>query len=197
MSTPRPGALLAPRLSTVRRKIKHNETFDDVLADAPQIARPFLMAAVDTWDFRSIQLNNGNVVTWNGIIVDPSENPSDASAWFITEPYRRLDGTIVYGDGWERRNDGTFVAQSGLMIDKDLTLIHRNGHSIFPDGMTVAPSGRIFYSKPNSVGIIYRPGSSDAVGVVYEPRPETPYNIDLMKTIEPVSFEGQISKSAH
>jgi hypothetical protein len=195
MSTPRPHSLSTPRTQNVRRRLKHNETFEDVIDAAPQIARPLLMASVADSDYRAVRLNNGMLVTWNGIIVDTTEHATDGSRWFITEPYRRLDGTVVYGDGWERRNDGTFVAQSGLMIDRDLVLVHRNGHSVFPDGLTVSPSGKLFQGVPESVGIIYKPDGVDhGEGIVHKARVEEEMDRVVQEAIMPIDYHGQTSR---
>ena len=37
---------------------------------------------------------------WNGLLVDTRGEPDNAHAWFLNELGRRLDGTIVYSDGW-------------------------------------------------------------------------------------------------
>lgn len=195
MSTPTPGALTTgPRVSILRRKLRPNETFEDVMDFAPQVSRPFLMATVKESDDRCVQLNNGLLVTWNGVIVDPTQNPTDPYEWYISEPYRRLDSTIVYADGWERKNNGSFVAQSGLTIDKELTLVHRNGHTVFQDGTTVAPSGKMFQGQANSVGIIYRPGVSNILGIQHLPMQEQEMDDEFRYAIMPVKFDGAISK---
>ena len=148
------------------------ESYEDVIASAPQVARPVLMAAVKEWDERSIRLNNNNIITWNGVIIEMSEGTDDSSKWLVLEPHRRLDGTIVYGDSWERRNSGEFIGPSGIMIDAQLCLVHRNGVYIFPNGLNVQPSGQEGWGPPKQVGIIYRPGSSPINGIQHFPMPE-------------------------
>ena len=110
------------------------------------------------------------MITWNGVIIEMPEGTDDSSKWLISE--RRLDGTIVYGDSWERRNSGEFIGPSGIMIDAQLCLVHRNGVYIFPNGLTIQPSGQEGWGPPRQVGIIYQPGSSQINGIQYFPMPE-------------------------
>jgi hypothetical protein len=197
MSTPTPRALTnGPRTTVVRRKIRYNETFDDVMQAAPQEARPALMMTIKEFDNKSIKLKNGLILTWNGVIIDPSENPNEPSEWTILEPHRRLDGSILYGDGWERRNNGTFVAQSGLEITDQLCVIHRNGYHVYQDGTTIAPSGRIETNgMKNSVGIIYRPGTSNVEGLQHHPMPINNFhNGTWNSAVKPIRSKNPISE---
>ncbi|KIW08164.1 uncharacterized protein PV09_01095 [Verruconis gallopava] len=185
MSKPKPATSSERHEGFQSRKLGDLETFADVMAKAPQEARPFLMDTVKASDETSILLNNGNYMTYNGVIICPQNDRSNAREWIIKEPWRRLDGTIVYGDHWERKNNGVFVAPSGLMIDKNLTLIHRNGQTIFPDGAVVMPNGKMQIGQPNTVGIIYRPGLSPVRGIQHWALPEPSIDEEVLRGIVP------------
>ena len=198
MSTPVPGGVRNPKGEIQKRHLRPNETFEDVISGAPQVPRPLLMASVDTFDQRSFLLNNKQIVSWNGVIIEPdTEEPDNTQKWVISEPFRRLDGTIIYGDKWERLNNGDFRGPSGIMIEKDLTLVHRNGFHIYPDGTTYAPSGKIIQGNASTVGIIYRPGTSDVVGIQHHTIQEPPMDPNIkMETadfrFEPSKFAGEL-----
>jgi hypothetical protein len=81
------------------------------------------------------------------------------------------------------------------MIDKNLTLLHRNGQVVYPDGTTIMPSGKIHTgSKQPTVGIIYRPGLSPIRGVQTWAIEEPPIDRAVFESIVPADPTKGISK---
>jgi hypothetical protein len=184
MSLPTPNALAEQKKNSTWRLLNGMETWDEVISRAPQEARPVLLNTVHKADSRCVELKNGFIMTYNGVLLDRSENT-------YCEPIRALDGNIKYGDGWERKNNGTFVAPSGLMIDKNLTVFHKSGQAVYSDGATVMPNGRIYTptgpARP-TVGIIYRPGMSQVHGIQTWPMEEPPIDPAVLASIRPVDL---------
>jgi hypothetical protein len=190
------GLSSGPRNPVVRRKIKFAEEFVDIMRSAVQIPRPFLMETVKKWDPTTVEFYNGLYMTWNGVIIDPTRSPNSPEDWLILEPQRRLDGTVVYGDNWERKIDGTFVAQSGLQITNQLCLIHNSGYHVYQDGTTIAPTGKITTGIKNSIGIIYRPGTNDLDGIQFHVlETDHAFNNQFNASIRPIKPQNPTSKN--
>jgi hypothetical protein len=177
MSLPTPDALSDKKATIPLRKLTAFESYYDVMGRAPQEARPFLRSTVKHSDSHCVLLNNGYIMTYNGVLINATNHT-------YSEPLRRLDGTILYADGWFRSNDGTFTAPSGLRITKNLVLIHKNGQQVHNDGITVMTTGQqIKTNNGPQVGIIYRPGLSHVVGPQIWPMEEPPIDQAVLKNI--------------
>jgi hypothetical protein len=193
MSKPRPEPHVGSDADFPTRTLRPGETFEDVMSTNPQEPRPVQVLALEVTDDNSFKFRNGLMMTWNGVIIDTGGNDDDCTKWLIQEPHRRLDGSIHYADGWRRENNGTFVAQSGLVIGPDLSLQHKNGYTVYNDGVTISPSGQQSQGPANSVGIIYRIGVGTEPGLQFQPIRQPSISAEAAASIHQVNFHGRKS----
>jgi hypothetical protein len=193
MSKPRPEPHAGSDADFLKRTLRSGESFEDVMCTNPQESRPVLVSSIQVTDDNSFKFSDGLMMTWNGVIIDIAGNDDDCTKWLISEPHRRLDGSIHYADGWRRDNNGRFMAPSGLVINPDLSVQHKNGITIYNDGLTISPSGQRSQGRANSVGIIYRVGVGAEPGLQFQPIRQPAISAEAAASIHHVNFMGRKS----